>query len=82
MPAYLDIMRHQTSIENRAMIIITTHHLAGPRGVLKQTINSKTRGDTRLTDLETRDTCVSQMLVFSEVGIIPGKTLGSVFHVL
>ena len=64
------------------MIIITTRHLAGPRGVTKPTINSETRGDTRLPDLETRDTCVAQMLVFGEEGIIPGKTLGSVFHVL
>ena len=67
------------------MLIITTHHLASPWGVFKPTITSVTRGDTgrhAVPDIGTRDTCVVQMLVFSEMGIIPGKTLGSVFHVL
>ena len=50
------------------MLIITTHHLASPRGVFKPTITSVTRGDTRSPDIGTRDTCVAQMLVFSEMG--------------
>ena len=79
-----------------AILIITTHQLAGSQGGDQWASDqqqyparhAETRGDTwrhaetRGLDIRTCDTCVAQMLVFGEEGIIPGKTLGSVFHVL